>query len=70
MLASCFIFGSKGFIRLQKTNIKDEHGHIYIYIYIFNPVNSAVCPPLLDSKLLTPETTFGLPVDKVGGMTF
>ena len=25
MLASSFIFGGKGYIRLQKTNIKDEY---------------------------------------------
>ena len=39
-------------------------------ISFFNSVNSAVCRPLLDWQLLTPETTFGLLVDKVGGMTF
>ena len=66
MLASSFIFGGKGFIRLQKTNIKDEYRHIFF----FNSVKSAVCGPLLDWQLLTPETTFGLLVDKVGGMTF
>ena len=65
MLASSFIFGGKGFIRLQKTNIKDEYLHIFFWIS-----KSAVCRPLLDWQLLTPETTFGLLVDKVGGMTF
>ena len=39
-------------------------------IFFFNSVNSAVCRPLLDWQLLTPETTFRLLVDKVGGMTF
>ena len=39
-------------------------------ISFLNSVNSAVCRPLLDGQLLTPETTFGLLVDKVGGMTF
>ena len=39
-------------------------------ISFFNSVKSAVCRPLLDWQLLTPETTFGLLVDKVGGMTF
>ena len=39
-------------------------------ISFFNSVNSAVCHPLLDWQLLTPESTFGLLVDKVGGMTF
>ena len=39
-------------------------------ISFLNSVNSAVCRPLLDWQLLTPETTFGLLVDKVGGMTF
>ena len=39
-------------------------------ISLFNSVNSAVCRPLLDWQLLTPETTFGLLVDKMGGMTF
>ena len=29
MLASSFIFGGKGFIRLQKTNIKDEYRHTF-----------------------------------------
>ena len=29
MLASSFIFGGKGFIRSQKTNIKDEYRHIF-----------------------------------------
>ena len=39
-------------------------------ISFFNSVNSALCRPLLDWQFLTPETTFGLLVDKVGGMTF
>ena len=43
MLSSSFIFGGKGYIRLQRTNIKDEYSHIF-----FNSVNSAVCQPLLD----------------------
>ena len=59
MLANSFIFGRKGFIRLQKTNIKDE-----------NSVHNAVGCPLLDWQLLTPETTFGLQANKVGGITF
>ena len=59
MLANSFILGRKGFIRLQKTNIKDE-----------NSVHNAVGCPLLDWQLLTPETTFGLQADKVGGITF
>ena len=29
MLASSFIFGDKGYIRLQKTNIKGEYRHIF-----------------------------------------
>ena len=37
MLANSFILGRKGFIRLQKTNIKDE-----------NSVHNAVGCPLLD----------------------
>ena len=37
MLANSFIFGRKGFIRLQKTNIKDE-----------NSVHNTVGCPLLD----------------------
>ena len=58
----------KAYIRLQKTNIKDEYRHIYF----FNSVlNIAVCrPPLVDWQLLTPETTFGLLADKEGVMTF
>ena len=66
MLASSFIFGDKGFIRLQKTNIKDEYRHIFFKF-------SKQCDyhrSLLDWQRLTPETTFGLLVDKVGGMTF
>ena len=39
-------------------------------ISFFNSVNSALCRPLLDWQFLTPESTFGLLVDKVGGMTF
>ena len=54
MLASSFIFGGKGFIRLQKTNIKDEYRHIFFLIQY----NSAVCRPLLDWQLLTLDTTF------------
>ena len=43
MLSSSFIFGGKGYIRLQRTNIKDELRHLY-----FISVNSAVCRHLLD----------------------
>lgn len=34
-----------------------------------NSVNSAVCQPLLDWQLLTPQTRVGLLADKVGGIT-
>ena len=34
-----------------------------------NSVNSAVCHPLLDWPILTPETLVGLLADNVGGMT-
>ena len=30
MLASSFIFGGKGYIRLQKTNIKDEYRPFFL----------------------------------------
>ena len=40
------------------------------FSFQLSSVNSAVCRPLLDWQLLTPETKFGLLTDKVGGMTF
>jgi len=40
MLASSFIFGGKGYIRLQKTNIKDE----YRPLFKFAPHSTMIYP--------------------------
>ena len=69
LLAISFIFkGVKGYVRLQKTKIKDFILNTYIF-FKNKSSESGVCRPLLDWQLLTPENKVRLLADKVGRMT-